>query len=107
MKIYTEHVWNYLEKRHLYSSIYNTKCMRIHGINLVVLAVLAVLLISSGCVSNTPENQPGMKTTTSAPSEDFYKSGFQAQVDGKYESALDYYNKSILSRSKVYTSLDQ
>jgi len=69
--------------------------MRIHGIILAVLAVMVIILMSSGCVSNSSENQQGLKPITALPSVEFYKSGFQAQTDGNYETALGYYNKSL------------
>jgi tetratricopeptide (TPR) repeat protein len=57
-------------------------------------------MLSSGCISNTSENQQVVKPTTLAPALEFHKSGFDAQIQGKYETALDYYNKSIAADPK-------
>ena len=74
--------------------------MHIHGIYKIVLSLIVIGLLSSGCVSPTSENQQVLKPTTLVPALELHKSGFEAQIQGKYEIALDYYNKSIAADPK-------
>jgi eukaryotic-like serine/threonine-protein kinase len=63
----------------------------------IVLVPLLLLIMSSGCIhSNSVNSQIGTPTPT-GPAVELHKNGFSAYIDGKYETALDYYNKSLVA----------
>ncbi|MCK9592458.1 MAG: tetratricopeptide repeat protein [Methanoregula sp.] len=74
--------------------------MRINKMVTVIIAVLLVLVLSSGCVNNSSVNKQIETATPAIPSLELHRSGFDAFIDGKYETALDYYNKSLAADPK-------
>jgi PBP1b-binding outer membrane lipoprotein LpoB len=69
--------------------------MRIHAIVQVVIAIMFLMVIVSGCINSNSTNQQVITPAPSAAAVEFQKAGFNAYINGKNELALDYYNKSI------------
>jgi tetratricopeptide (TPR) repeat protein len=76
--------------------------MRKYGIVLVVCAIMLVVVLSSGCASSSTNlKQPSCPncTVVSTPpvtaAVTLEKKGFEAYINGDYDSALDYYNQSL------------
>jgi tetratricopeptide (TPR) repeat protein len=51
--------------------------------------------LSSGCINNNSGTQQIVTPTPLAAAVDLHMNGFNAYINGKYETALDFYNKSI------------
>jgi tetratricopeptide (TPR) repeat protein len=74
--------------------------MRIHAIVQVVIAIMFLMVIVSGCINSNSTNQQVITPAPSAAAVEFQKAGFNAYINGKNELALDYYNKSIAADPK-------
>jgi tetratricopeptide (TPR) repeat protein len=68
------------------------RLLEIFGISLLA---LFLLVMSSGCINNTSVKEEIVTPTVPPQAVEFHKSGFSAYIDGKYETALDFYNKSL------------
>ena len=69
--------------------------MRSNEIGLVILTLLLVIVLSSGCMGNNTDDD---KITTPTPvpaAVDLHKNGFDAYIKGNYTEALDFYNQSV------------
>jgi tetratricopeptide (TPR) repeat protein len=69
--------------------------MRNNGIELVVLALLLVTMLCSGCTGNDAKTKSIMTPAPIPAAVDFHDKGFDAYIHGNYSEALDLYNKSI------------
>jgi tetratricopeptide (TPR) repeat protein len=68
------------------------------GIILIVLALILITLLSSGCTGNKSDTNPEL--THAAPKAvDLHKQGFDAYSNGNYSLALDLYNQAIAADS--------
>jgi tetratricopeptide (TPR) repeat protein len=80
--------------------------MHKRGIVLAVCAIMLVIVLSSGCTSDTSK-QPSCPNCTAvvlnpAPGSavDLHNKGFDAYINRDYASALDYYNQSLAKDPK-------
>ena len=74
--------------------------MRSNGIVLAVLALMLVTVFSSGCTGNNADSNA---VTTHAPvpaAVDLRDKGFIAYINGNYTTALDLYNQSLTADPK-------
>jgi tetratricopeptide (TPR) repeat protein len=74
--------------------------MRSNGIVLVVLAIMLVIVLSSGCTENNAGANPVMTPAPVPAAVDLHKKGFDAYINGNYTTALDFYNQSIAADPK-------
>lgn len=70
-----------------------TTKMRIFGIFLLVLVILFSVI--SGCVNTNTVKELTPTPTSLTQAVEFHKIGFTAYIDGNYEKALEYFNKSL------------
>jgi len=71
--------------------------MHISGIFSLALAIVFLITMSCGCISQTPVQEQTVVPTPPVQAVESHKSGFTAYINGKYETALDFYNKSLES----------
>lgn len=69
--------------------------MRSNGIILAVLALLLVIVLSSGCTGNNSVTTPPTKPTPVPVAVDLDSKGFDDFINGNYTTALEYYNQAI------------
>jgi len=69
--------------------------MGIRGIIPVVVGIIFVMILSSGCINTNSVNQQNVAPTPDVSAAGLLRSGFTAFTEGKYDTALDYYNRSI------------
>jgi tetratricopeptide (TPR) repeat protein len=74
--------------------------MRSNGIVLVVLAIMLVIVLSSGCTENNAGANPVMTPAPVPAAVDLHKKGFDAYINGNYTTALYFYNQSIAADPK-------
>ena len=77
--------------------------MRRWGIVFIVLALMVITVLSSGCTAENAKEQPCLTCTPPTPFpaiDKLYESGFTAFINHDYPTALDFYNKSIAADPK-------
>lgn len=79
--------------------------MQKYGRMMAVYGLTLVLVLCSGCVSDTPKQQPPCPNCTVIQTPlggaaDLHMKGFNAYINGNYATALDYYNKSLAADPK-------
>jgi tetratricopeptide (TPR) repeat protein len=74
--------------------------MRSNGIVLVVIAIMLVIVLSSGCTENNAGANPVMTPAPVPAAVDLHKKGFDAYINGNYTTALYFYNQSIAADPK-------
>ena len=74
--------------------------MHIHGIVPVVLAIMLLMVMNAGCINNNSANQQIMTPTPNSAAVRLFEAGFNAYINGNYETALENYNKTIAAEPK-------
>jgi tetratricopeptide (TPR) repeat protein len=74
--------------------------MRRNGIVLAVLALMLVMILSSGCVGNNTVTNPVLTPVPVPAAVDHHSKGFDAYIKGDYTTALDFYNQAITADPK-------
>jgi tetratricopeptide (TPR) repeat protein len=75
-------------------------CMNKHSLVLVVVAIMLLLVMNSGCINNKSVNQQIVTPTPKAAAVKLFEDGFNAFINGKYDIALEDYNKAIAAEPK-------
>jgi tetratricopeptide (TPR) repeat protein len=68
------------------------------GWGVIVIALMFIAVLTSGCVANTSEKQTSLTPTTQTPSAkaaDLREKAFDAYINRNYSTALDFYNQSL------------
>jgi len=69
--------------------------VRSGGIFPLVLALLFLHVVISGCAGSAPVKEPLPVTTPVIQAIEFHKTGFSAYIAGDLEKSLEYFNKSL------------
>jgi tetratricopeptide (TPR) repeat protein len=70
-------------------------CMRVNAIVTIVVAVMVLTVLNAGCINNNSANQQIMTPTPGAVAVGFFDTGFNAFINGNFDTALENYNKAI------------
>jgi tetratricopeptide (TPR) repeat protein len=69
--------------------------MRNYAIVLAVLAIMLVTVLSAGCTGDNTDTNPVMTPAPVPAAVDLHSKGFDAYIKGNYTTALDLYTQSI------------
>jgi Tfp pilus assembly protein PilF len=74
--------------------------MGTYGKVLVIVAIMLLMVVNSGCINNISENQQVITPTPGVSAVGFFEAGFNAFINGNFETALENYNKAISEEPK-------